>query len=213
MRDRRRRTVKELAAAADVFHGTLLRYLNNQREMPIAVFYDVCAALRVDPIDVFARAQRALTGRETEAPSVLRFTEDRARVQPEELGRRIALLVEVLARGRGSRHGFREISPLLLQRGIRFTEREWSALIEGDAVAVPSEEALVAIADVLGTEAGYLLGDVESPEVIRIDSQLEFLREMQAGRVDGLAARTTTDVTPETLRAITSQLKHERHST
>jgi transcriptional regulator with XRE-family HTH domain len=217
-RSMRNMTVKQLAEKAGIFHGTLLRYLNNHREMPVPVLYDVAVALDVDPGVLIDRAAARLAAESARpSPDQLSFAEPtgrselsgRAAPEPHEIGRRIALLVAVLARGRGSEHGYKEIAPLLLQRGVRFSQDEWARLLEGRAAKSPSDESLEAIADVLGAEAIYLTGASEDPEVIRIDAQLEFLRALHESKVEGLAARGSDDITPETLRAITASLRHE----
>lgn len=211
-RSMRNMTVKQLAEKAGIFHGTLLRYLNNHRDMPVPVLYDVAVALDIDPGVLIDRAAARLAAESARpAPAQLSFAEptDRQEPGPREIGRRIALLVAVLARGRGSEHGYREIAPLLLQRGVRFGQGDWSQLIEGRSTVLPSRASLEAIADVLGTEAVYLTGASGDPEVVRIDAQLEFLRALHESKVEGLAARGSDDITPETLRAITNSLRHE----
>jgi transcriptional regulator with XRE-family HTH domain len=204
-------TVKELAERSGIFHGTLLRYLNNHREIPVPALYEVAAALEVEPRALVARAEARLAAEKgTPSTSTLRFDEaSDVQASPAEVGRRISMLVGVLARGRGSKYGYREISPRLLERGVRFGVDEWARLLEGHATTTPDVNTLEVIADVLGTEPAYLLGAAGDPDVVRIDSQLEFLRALQSGQVEGIAARTTSDVTPETLRAITAHLKHE----
>lgn len=211
-------TVKQLAEKAGIFPGTLLRYLNNHRDMPVPVLYDVSVALDVDPGVLIDRAAARLAAESARpAQPQLSFAEPTGRPEPsgrtepdpQEIGRRIALLVAVLARGRGSEHGYKEIAPLLLQRGVRFSQDEWAQLLEGRAATSPSHESLDAIADVLGAEAIYLTGASEDPEVVRIDTQLEFLRALHESKVEGLAARGSDDITPETLRAITASLRHE----
>ena len=61
----------------------------------------------------------------------------------------------------------------------------------------------------LGIDGVYLTGAVGDPEVVRIEAQLDFLRALHESKVEGLAARGSDDITPETLRAITSSLRHE----
>lgn len=204
-RELQRLSVRELAERAGVFHGTLLRYLNNHREMPVSVFYDIAIALRVEPVELMARAERALSS----LRPVVRFRDATSSLPPDaaEIGQRISLLVEVLARGRGSRYGYAEISPSLHARGVHFSETEWAALLESDAPSVPTPETLSVIEDVLGALPGYLSGAGDDPNVMRFSDQLELVKELQSGRVQGIAARTTADLTPETLRAITSQLR------
>jgi transcriptional regulator with XRE-family HTH domain len=210
-RSMRNVTVKQLAERAGIFHGTLLRYLNNHRDMPVPVLYDVAMALDVDPAALVDRAAARLAA-ESRAPSgQLTFDEADGADEPDpsEVGRRIALLVSVLARGRGSAHGYKEIAPLLLERGVRFSQEEWAELLEGSAVRAPGRRSLEAIADVLGIDGVYLTGAVGDPEVVRIEAQLDFLRALHESKVEGLAARGSDDITPETLRAITSSLRHE----
>ncbi len=204
-REVQRLSVRELAERAGVFHGTLLRYLNNHREMPVSVFYDVAIALRAEPVELLARAERQLES----ARPVVRFRNVSTSSAPDaaEVGRRISLLVDVLARGRGSRHGYQEITPSLRARGIRFSEDEWGALLQGEASSMPAPEALRAIEEVLGAVPEYLSGAEGDPEVVRFTDQLEFMKEIQNGRVQGIAARMTADVTPETLREITGHLR------
>lgn len=44
----RQMTVEELAQSAGMVKGTLLRYLNAQRPIPIPALYSICIALKVD---------------------------------------------------------------------------------------------------------------------------------------------------------------------
>ncbi len=49
-------TVDALAAASGVPKGTLLRYLNAQRDIPVPALADLASALSIDPAVVLDRA-------------------------------------------------------------------------------------------------------------------------------------------------------------
>lgn len=55
----RRVSQGELAKAAEVNRGTMNEYLNGRSQMPIAVLFDVCARLDINPEDVLVKAQQS----------------------------------------------------------------------------------------------------------------------------------------------------------
>ena len=57
-RGAKRLTVDQLANNAGMVKGTLLRYLNGQREIPIPALYHISKALGVEPQEVMDRASR-----------------------------------------------------------------------------------------------------------------------------------------------------------
>ncbi|WP_373459519.1 helix-turn-helix domain-containing protein [Microbacterium sp. SORGH_AS_0862] len=49
-------TVEALAEKAGMVKGTLLRYLNGKRDIPVPALAEICQALGVDPGDVLDKA-------------------------------------------------------------------------------------------------------------------------------------------------------------
>lgn len=56
-RARKKMTYDELAAATGLSKVTVLRYLNEQREMGVQSFVELCIALGADPDNLFRIAQ------------------------------------------------------------------------------------------------------------------------------------------------------------
>ncbi|WP_158706467.1 helix-turn-helix domain-containing protein, partial [Streptomyces sp. NRRL B-11253] len=49
-------SVKSFAEKLGMNYFTIRRYLTGEREMPFGVFAQICAALKIDPADLMARA-------------------------------------------------------------------------------------------------------------------------------------------------------------
>ncbi|MGG7507980.1 helix-turn-helix domain-containing protein [Plantibacter sp. YIM 135249] len=49
-------TIDELASASGLVRGTLLRYLNGKRDIPVPALYQIGMALGVEPHDIVERA-------------------------------------------------------------------------------------------------------------------------------------------------------------
>ncbi|WP_442892934.1 helix-turn-helix domain-containing protein [Arthrobacter sp. USHLN218] len=53
-------TVRELADASGVTEQSLLRYLNEKRDIPVPVLYQICEGLKVSVHEVVRRAELRL---------------------------------------------------------------------------------------------------------------------------------------------------------
>ena len=59
-RERKRMTIEQLVRTSDMNRSTLLRYLYNERAMPVPALYRIAGALSVEPYELMARASARL---------------------------------------------------------------------------------------------------------------------------------------------------------
>lgn len=194
-------TIDDLVRTSGMVRATVLRYLNNQREIPISALYTLAGALGVEAHAMVAAA---------EAACVI-DTEDENRTPPPpiEVARRIRLLITAQARGRGSSDGYAEVSTALADRGVVLTRETWAGLLAGNETEAAST-VLQDLAEVLGVDPVYLRGSRADSRVEAIDAQLEFARAAHDAGIDAIAARAISDVTAQTLRAVTAELDAAR---
>lgn len=53
-------TIDELVTATGLSKTSVLNYLNNKRDIPMPAFAELCRALRIDQVEIFRAAQKAL---------------------------------------------------------------------------------------------------------------------------------------------------------
>lgn len=53
-------SVRELAEASGVTEQSLLRYLNEKRDIPVPVLYQICSGLKISVHELVKRAERRL---------------------------------------------------------------------------------------------------------------------------------------------------------
>lgn len=51
-------TIAEVVQLSGISKSAVLSYLNDTRQIPMPAFFELCKALRVDPSDLFAAAQK-----------------------------------------------------------------------------------------------------------------------------------------------------------
>ena len=59
-RARKRITFDALASKTGMAKSTVLNYLNGKRDIPVPAFFELCAALDIDPGVIFTAAEDAL---------------------------------------------------------------------------------------------------------------------------------------------------------
>jgi transcriptional regulator with XRE-family HTH domain len=59
-RERKRMTIEQLVRSSDMNRSTLLRYLYNERAMPVPALFRISNALSVEPYELMARASARL---------------------------------------------------------------------------------------------------------------------------------------------------------
>lgn len=59
-RARVRISYESLVEATGLARSTLANYLEGRRQIPLEAFIDICAALHVEPRDIFAAAQQVI---------------------------------------------------------------------------------------------------------------------------------------------------------
>jgi len=125
-----------------------------------------------------------------------------------ELARKITLLLDVVVAEGNTPHTYKDIATALTAKGLSLSRARWAYMLSGAGPLVTDPGLLTGIAEFFRIPAEYLLGsDDDIPE--RVDSQLAFVRQLRANRVVDFAARTLSDVSPETLRAITALLQDD----
>jgi len=125
-----------------------------------------------------------------------------------ELARKINLLLDVVVAEGSTPHTYKDIAAALAAKGLSLSRARWAYMLSGTGPLVTDPALLTGIAEFFRIPAEYLLGsDDDIPE--RVDSQLAFVRQLRANRVVDFAARTLSDVSPETLRAITALLQDD----
>ncbi|MBF4563947.1 helix-turn-helix transcriptional regulator [Plantibacter sp. VKM Ac-2876] len=194
-------TIDDLVRTSGMVRATVLRYLNNQREIPISALYTLAGALGVEAHAMVAAAETACM--------VDAEDENRTPPPPIEVARRIRLLVTAQSRGRGSLDGYAEVSTALADRGVVMTRETWAGLLAGNETEAPST-VLQDLAEVLGVDPVYLRGSRADSRVDAIDAQLEFARAAHDAGIDAIAARAISDVSAQTLRAVTAELDAAR---
>ena len=53
-------TIDELVTATGLSKTSVLNYLNSKRDIPMPAFAELCRALRIDQVEIFRAAQKAL---------------------------------------------------------------------------------------------------------------------------------------------------------
>ncbi|TDW29215.1 hypothetical protein [Cryobacterium psychrophilum] len=125
-----------------------------------------------------------------------------------ELARKLNLLLDVVVAEGNTPHTYKDIASALTAKGLSLSRARWAYMLSGSGPLVTEPALLTGIAEFFRIPAEYLRGsDDDIPE--RVDSQLAFVRELRANRVVDFAARTISDVSPETLRAITALLRDD----
>jgi len=125
-----------------------------------------------------------------------------------ELARKLNLLLDVVVAEGNTAHTYKDVATALADKGLSLSRARWAYMISGSGPLVTDPPLLTGIAEFFRIPAEYLLGsDDDIPE--RVDSQLAFVRQLRANRVVDFAARTLSDVSPETLRAITALLQDD----
>jgi transcriptional regulator with XRE-family HTH domain len=59
-RERKHMTIEQLVRSSDMNRSTLLRYLYNERALPVPALYRIADALSVEPYELMARASARL---------------------------------------------------------------------------------------------------------------------------------------------------------
>lgn len=124
----------------------------------------------------------------------------------ELLASRLNTLLDAAEARRGTPVTFAEIAAFLEGRGIALSRARWSYMVNGHRL-VDDTRLLDALSDFFDVPAGYLRGDEEAPE--QLAAQLDLVRAMRVAQVRSFAARALGELSPETLRMITSVLDGE----
>ncbi|WP_104081733.1 hypothetical protein [Cryobacterium sp. Y11] len=128
-------------------------------------------------------------------------------VSPQlELARKLNLLLDVVVAEGNTPYTYRQIEAGLNERGLTLSRARWAYMITGEGPLVTDPALLTGIAEFFRIPPEYMLGsDDDLPE--RVDAQLAFVKNLRVARVVSFAARTLSDVSPETLRSITELLE------
>lgn len=134
-------------------------------------------------------------------------------VSPQlELARKLNLLLDVVVAEGNTPYTYRQIEAGLIERGLTLSRARWAYMITGDGPLVTDPALLTGIAEFFRIPPEYMLhSDGDLPE--RVDAQLAFVKSLRVARVVNFASRMLGDVSPDTLRSITTLLQHDTDRT
>jgi hypothetical protein len=126
-------------------------------------------------------------------------------LEPRDLARRLALLLDHVEAVRGYPYTFNEVNEFLEDRGIPLSRARWGYMLSGDSWRIRDEILLAGLAELFGVRIEYLRGDDALPAPIA--AEMHRIRALRRARVQSFAARHLGDTDPDAYKAIAGYLE------
>ena len=123
---------------------------------------------------------------------------------PDELARRLNLLLDHVEAVRGEPYTFSEVSEYLASKGVSLSRARWSYMLNGGRWRVRDAGLLAALADLFDVDVAYLEGSGDLPS--RVVEEMDMIRGLRRARFHSFGVRNFGDTDPEALRAIEAYL-------